>query len=222
MKKIKLAILIVIAMLAIEIHSQAISRNKLTNFPRITFDKTKHDFGKITQGGIEMYTFKYINSGNSQLIIKSIHADSPNCTILNDWKRSPINPNEESEFTIIYNSKNKKFRQLVTLLLTCNTEKEKEIVNFIVYVIPNKNTDTNETVVATEKLITSPTNNNKIFDIIQNETISNERELMDEAHDRMVVEIEIDEASRIEKEALRRIEIELDIIKQNEKRMKRE
>jgi len=222
MKKLKLAILLVIGMLAIESHSHVVSYNKLTNFPEITFDKTTHDFGKITEGEIVMFTFKFSNTGKSPLLISNIHTDSPSCTVLNDWKSTPIHVNEVSEFTVIYNSKNKEYKQFINIILTCNTEREEEIVNLTTYVSPDKKPKTNKTNdIKTAGRIHAPTYSHNRFDTIKNETISSEKELMKEAYDRMVVEISIDEASRIEREILRDINIELDIKQKKEKRVKR-
>ncbi|MDR3047539.1 MAG: DUF1573 domain-containing protein [Bacteroidales bacterium] len=83
-----------------EAHSK--DREKL---PVITFEKTEHDFGKVTQGERLSYTFHFTNTGKSDLIIENTQS-SCGCTTSIPPK-APIRPGEKGEIKVTFDSKNK-------------------------------------------------------------------------------------------------------------------
>lgn len=48
------------------------SSNKNIKEPKITFEVTEHDFGKMIQGEQVSYTYKFKNTGNAPLIISAV------------------------------------------------------------------------------------------------------------------------------------------------------
>ena len=69
----------------------------------ISFDKTEFNFGKILQGEVVSYTFRFTNTGNVPLLITSIDK-SCGCTA-SDYPRDPIAPGKGGDIKITYDSK---------------------------------------------------------------------------------------------------------------------
>ena len=69
----------------------------------ITFDKTEYDFGKILQGEVVSYTFRFTNTGNVPLIITGVDK-SCGCTA-SEYPNEPIAPGEGGNIKITYDSK---------------------------------------------------------------------------------------------------------------------
>jgi hypothetical protein len=68
----------------------------------ITWEKTKHDFGKIPQGKPVTITYEFTNSGTGPLIIASVNP-SCGCTT-NDFTKSSIAPGKKGFITLTYNA----------------------------------------------------------------------------------------------------------------------
>lgn len=115
MKSIKHFILLVLSVILVSCHN---NDNKLStelvNNPKsaetptdkqpvITFAKTEFDFGRILQGEVVSYTFRFTNTGNVPLIITSVEK-SCGCTA-SDYPRQPIAPGEGGDIKITYDSK---------------------------------------------------------------------------------------------------------------------
>src|SRR5688500_16250965 len=60
------------------------------SLPVFTIEKETHDFGRITQGDKVSYSFKFKNTGGSDLVISSAQG-SCGCTVPN-YPRNPIAP----------------------------------------------------------------------------------------------------------------------------------
>jgi len=76
-----------------------------SNLPVLEFGSTKHDFGIIIQGEKVPWTFKFKNTGNSNLIISNVNATC-GCTVPK-WSRKPIPPGKEGEIEVVFNSAGK-------------------------------------------------------------------------------------------------------------------
>lgn len=81
--------------------------NKLTlsedAAPKMSIEKTSHDFGEIEEGVQATVTFTFKNTGNAPLVLNSVRA-SCGCTTPK-WTKEPVAPGEEGTITAIYNSK---------------------------------------------------------------------------------------------------------------------
>lgn len=73
--------------------------------PQITFKKTEHDFGKMIQGEVVSYSFKFTNTGNADLIIAKVSA-SCGCTAYN-YPVDPIKPGETKAIEAKFDSQNR-------------------------------------------------------------------------------------------------------------------
>lgn len=73
--------------------------------PKIQFEKTRHDFGKVIEGEIVSYNFKFTNTGNADLIITKV-STSCGCTA-SDYPIDPVKPGETAEIEAKFNSENR-------------------------------------------------------------------------------------------------------------------
>lgn len=77
--------------------------------PVMTFDKTEHDFGTITQGDQPSYSFVFKNTGASDLIISNA-VGSCGCTVP-EYPKAPVKPGESGKIKVSFNSNGKNGRQ---------------------------------------------------------------------------------------------------------------
>lgn len=94
--------------------------------PEITFDHVAHDFGKITEGESVEHTFKFKNTGKSDLLLSSVTA-SCGCTTPN-WPKEPIAPGESDEIKVVFNSAGKSGLVSKDVTILANTNPVKTIL----------------------------------------------------------------------------------------------
>jgi hypothetical protein len=97
----------------------ALSEKLSENMPVITFEKMTHDFGKVMQGEKLSYSFKFTNTGKSNLIIEGTSA-SCGCTTSTPPK-APIRPGETGEIKVSFNSTTKKGPVTNSVVVSANT-----------------------------------------------------------------------------------------------------
>jgi len=85
---------------------------------KIKFGNTTHEFGKIKQGEVIKYDFKFTNTGNAPLVIKKVDV-SCGCTFPS-YPFIPIEPGKEGTIGITYDSKNKAGRQKPAITVVTN------------------------------------------------------------------------------------------------------
>ena len=72
--------------------------------PKISFDKTQHDFGKVKEAdGTVSYNFTFKNTGTSPLIIQDVKTTC-GCTTP-EWTRQPISPGNTGSIKVTYDVK---------------------------------------------------------------------------------------------------------------------
>lgn len=86
-----------------------------TGESKITFEKTAHDFGKITEGTQATVVFKFKNTGNAPLILTNVEA-SCGCTVPT-WSSQPIPPGASGEIKAVFDSKGRpgNFNKTITV-----------------------------------------------------------------------------------------------------------
>lgn len=85
------------------------------NPPVIEFEQDEFDFGKVAQGQKVMHTFKFKNTGKSDLVIMSVKPTC-GCTVPSDWTKEPIKPGEGGEIKVEYDgSGNGVVKKLITV-----------------------------------------------------------------------------------------------------------
>ena len=118
----------------------ATERDSQIVFPSISFDKTLHDFGDITNGTPVETIFSYTNSGRSPLVVTDIKSTC-GCTVPQGWSKSPLMPGESSQFSVKFNGKGAN-KVSKTITLTTNTENGREQVRITAFVKPDPNAPT--------------------------------------------------------------------------------
>lgn len=88
-------------------------------FPKMTFEKLEHDFGKIKQGTSVETIFKFTNTGDAPLVITEA-SSSCGCTVPQKPKK-PIEPGQTGEIKVQFNGSGK---DLVTKTVTINANTE--------------------------------------------------------------------------------------------------
>ena len=86
--------------------------------PELSFDKLRHNFGKINQGESVSHQFVFTNTGQAELIINNAKG-SCGCTVPK-WPRKPIAPGESEEIKVTFNSAGKSGKQSKTITLVSN------------------------------------------------------------------------------------------------------
>jgi len=115
------------------LNTSAIETDQTSNKePIISFDKKTWDFGTITDGEVVEHTFRFTNTGTSDLVISSASA-SCWCTIPN-WPKEPIAPGEKGEIKVEFNSNGKKDMVTKDITILANTNPVKTILQIKVFV----------------------------------------------------------------------------------------
>lgn len=84
----------------------------------ITFDKTKHDFGKINQGDKVTHVFTFKNTGENDLKIARAQG-SCGCTVP-EFPKDPIAPGKTGTMKVSFNSTGKSGPQHKTVTVFAN------------------------------------------------------------------------------------------------------
>ncbi|MDB9882927.1 DUF1573 domain-containing protein [Bacteroidia bacterium] len=100
--------------------------------PKMTFNKSTHDFGTITESERVEHTFKFKNEGDADLIISSCTA-SCGCTIPN-WPKEPIAPGESGVIKVEFNSAGKSDMVSKDITILSNTNPVKTMLQIKVFV----------------------------------------------------------------------------------------
>ncbi|MBW6489573.1 MAG: DUF1573 domain-containing protein [Lentimicrobium sp.] len=96
------------------------------NMPVLEFDKDFHDFGRIIQGEKVAYSFKFKNSGKSDLILSKV-SSSCGCTVP-DFPKTPIRPGETSKIDVKFDSENRRGFQNKTITILSNTQPNSQVL----------------------------------------------------------------------------------------------
>jgi uncharacterized cupredoxin-like copper-binding protein len=90
--------------------------------PTIYFPETQHDFGKVSEGEKVNYTFRFVNKGTSELIIKDVKS-SCGCTaaLLNS---SNVKPGQEGTIKVEFDTKNRSGKNSKTVTVQSNDPKD--------------------------------------------------------------------------------------------------
>lgn len=91
--------------------------------PAIDFDRSEYDFGKIIEGEVVSFGFKFKNTGKSDLLISTVRT-SCGCTA-SEYPKSPIKPGDEGVVKLTFNSKGRNGFQKKTAVVIANTQPSK-------------------------------------------------------------------------------------------------
>jgi hypothetical protein len=106
--------------------------------PDIKFDEEDHDFGRIKQGETLTYSYKFTNTGKSDLIINNCSA-SCGCTIPN-CPKEPIRPGASGYIDVRFDSAGKQGDVTKEVHVATNAAPSIRNIRFHVFVeVPPKN-----------------------------------------------------------------------------------
>lgn len=93
--------------------------------PTISFEKPIFDFSNVSQGTIIEHTFKFQNTGNSQLVISEVRTTC-GCTATK-WAKTPIEAGEKGGITVQFNTEGKIGQQskIITVFSNANNKMER-------------------------------------------------------------------------------------------------
>jgi len=94
--------------------------NNDVKLPIIKFEKEKHDFGLIFQGEKVLYTFKFKNIGNGDLIIKDV-STSCGCTVPK-YSKKPVAIGDYGEIEVVFDSNYRLGKQIKTISVWTNCQ----------------------------------------------------------------------------------------------------
>src|SRR4030066_1510866 len=104
--------------MTITIAGNVVTGEQSGSVPTIYFPETQHDFGKVSEGEKVDYTFRIVNKGTSELIIKDVKS-SCGCTaaLLNS---SNIKPGQEGTIKVEFDTKNRSGKNSKTVTVQSN------------------------------------------------------------------------------------------------------
>lgn len=92
------------------------------NSPVIYFPETQHDFGKVNEGAKVNYTFRFMNKGTSELIIKDVRS-SCGCTAAL-LSSDTLKPGQEGTIKVEFNTQNRSGKNSKTITVQSNDPKD--------------------------------------------------------------------------------------------------
>jgi hypothetical protein len=104
MKKFVFSLVVLVTITLSVIAQDAAQQPANPNAAEITFSKTVHDYGNITQGSDGACEFKFTNTGKEPLILSKPQS-SCGCTVPT-WPQEPILPGKSDVIKVTYNTNN--------------------------------------------------------------------------------------------------------------------
>jgi hypothetical protein len=104
--------------------------------PIMTFEKTEHDFGTITDGEIVEVAFRFTNTGDGVLLISDAKGDC-GCTVPR-YPTEPLNPGDEGVILVSFNSSGKVGENQKKVTVVTNAREATSYLNIKATVLPSK------------------------------------------------------------------------------------
>lgn len=92
------------------------------SLPRMSFDGTSFDFGRVSQGMPVQHVYRFTNTGGGDLLITDVRG-SCGCTVVKDWPKHPVRPGEGGAITVDFDSKGRSGRQEKVITIVANTRR---------------------------------------------------------------------------------------------------
>lgn len=103
------------------------------SLPLIQFEEIEHDFGRIIEGETVSYSFKFTNTGKSDLIIAEV-TTSCGCTVPS-YPKTPIRPGEGGTVKIAFNSNGRRGFQSKNIVVASNTQPNTTVIRIKAQVV---------------------------------------------------------------------------------------
>ena len=88
--------------------------------PRMTFETTHADMGRMVQGARVDHTFTFTNTGGGALVLTDVRG-SCGCTVAKNWPRDPVRPGEQGTISVYFDSEGRSGKQDKTVTVVANT-----------------------------------------------------------------------------------------------------
>lgn len=88
--------------------------------PRIAFEDSSYNFGKVSEGELVKYTYTFENTGDAPLIISRVET-SCGCTTAKDWSEAPYGTGEEGQITIEFDTNKRPGHQKKSIDIITNS-----------------------------------------------------------------------------------------------------
>lgn len=102
-------------------------KSKNENAPQFKFDNLEHDFGKVTQGEKLTFSYKFVNTGKTDLLISQA-SGSCGCTVA-EFPQDPIAPGKDGVISVTLNTEGKKGPLHKTITIFANTYPSETILH---------------------------------------------------------------------------------------------
>lgn len=99
----------------------------------IEFNEKTYDFGQIKEGEKVAHTFVFTNTGDKNLLVKSVKA-SCGCTASN-FTREAVAPGETGKIEVVFNSDGRPGPNHKSLTVVANTDPKTTVLTFNVDVV---------------------------------------------------------------------------------------
>lgn len=104
------------------------------HLPIMKFEKDTHNFGKLTEGEIVTYSFKFTNEGKGPLVIANASA-SCGCTVPK-YSEKPVPARGTGFIEVTFNSANKQGQMEKSVTVVANTIPERNQITILADVEP--------------------------------------------------------------------------------------
>jgi len=115
----------------------AVGKSSEKGMPQITFLEDEHDFGKVIQGEKVTFSFRFKNTGDSDLIIADV-SSSCGCTVPK-FTKEPLSPGSDGTILVTFDSNNRKGFQNKTVTVVSNTQPNTRILKIKAMIIVPEN-----------------------------------------------------------------------------------
>lgn len=95
--------------------------------PKLAFNETAHDFGKVPQGPQIQYNFMFKNTGNAPLTIEKVQT-SCGCTGATVGDKKEYAKGEEGQIQVTFNTQGREGHQEKTLVVYSNDPENEKIL----------------------------------------------------------------------------------------------
>lgn len=105
-------------------------QKKVSKMPRTTllFEETLHDFGKIDEGSVVRFRYRFTNAGNNPLLIEKAVA-SCGCTVPS-YPKEPVPPGGKGDVEVVFNSAGKPGIQQKNVMIYSNAQQPAMSIGF--------------------------------------------------------------------------------------------
>jgi hypothetical protein len=113
--------------------NSAKEKSDLSSLPFIKFEEEVHDFGKIIEGETVSFSFKFTNTGKSDLVIADV-STSCGCAVPS-FPKTPIRPGKKDVIKISFSSAGKRGFQTKNIVVVANTQPNTTVVRIKAQVV---------------------------------------------------------------------------------------